>query len=254
MKKKLTSWILWFWIFILPPTVIFYFSDLHFKWLDKFKEDPIEWFTLLLFVSTALLWWETFKLRELADKQAVDMRRSLDIAEISAKAAQRSANVAERSLESLEQPFLFVYSLSRIEHNLLDTSSPAQIRFNIANYGRVPAIISSVFMSACCVPVDSEPDYPLKYDGLNDVLAVQEKVENLIYRFPSGMFDDTLSMLDPNYVTSGDLIPKIKVNEVLYLSLHITYGGILPKLYFYKVLWKYDMSENKFNLVSWNLI
>lgn len=56
-------------------------------WADKFRDDPIVAFTLVLAISTILLGLETRKLRKAAQKQAVDTQDALQIARDASQAA-----------------------------------------------------------------------------------------------------------------------------------------------------------------------
>lgn len=72
-------------------------------------------FTLALFLATILLWLAGERQMELiaenSAKQSRDMQASIDVADRSAVAAQKSAEIAERALNSTERAFVFMKNI-----------------------------------------------------------------------------------------------------------------------------------------------
>ncbi|MEN2474255.1 hypothetical protein [Burkholderia sp. GS2Y] len=109
------------------------------RWFAKFSEDPVEIFTFVLAVSTVLLWWDTNGLRRLGNRQSIDMRKSLEVAERAADAAI-AANQLNRDSFAIEyRPWVSVK---------IDVAGPltwdvnganATFRFSLSNTGRTPA-------------------------------------------------------------------------------------------------------------------
>ena len=71
-------------------------SEWWANWLYRFIDDPIILFTLVLAISTVLLWLNTRGLRKLANSQSHDIKESLNLAERTAAATmlQTRASVA----------------------------------------------------------------------------------------------------------------------------------------------------------------
>lgn len=119
-------------------------SGLVDHWLTKFSEDPVVTFTVVLAISTILLWWETRGLRLAAKGQAKDTKDALTIARDAADAAKQSADLAVSEFSASHRAWV------RVDAGL-DTqaqSSPAKfdqsglyvaLIFNLKNFGSVPA-------------------------------------------------------------------------------------------------------------------
>lgn len=91
-------------------------------------------FTVILGISTILLWLDTRGLRKLADKQSSDMRESLDIAKQSADAATKTAEVIETY--AIRQTRAYVY-LEILTFNW--RIGTPKVTFKMANHGETPA-------------------------------------------------------------------------------------------------------------------
>jgi hypothetical protein len=83
------------------------------SWISSFFELKltdviIAIFTVVLAVKTSGLFVETAGLRSAADKQSLDMQESIAVAKRSADAAQKAAEIAEKSLSNTERAFVFM--------------------------------------------------------------------------------------------------------------------------------------------------
>lgn len=124
-------------------------------WSKSLIEHAPDWsvafFTFVLCVFTGLLWRSTNKLWLAGDKQmelieknaaqqSIDMKASIKVAEDAAKAAGRSAEVAERTMILNDRPWLGV-DLD-IVGPLVFTAHDCSIKLTmtITNHGRSPAI------------------------------------------------------------------------------------------------------------------
>jgi len=139
------------------------------SFLQKTIDDPISLFTFLLVVvgggQLVLFWW-----------QLRIINRSVKDANISAIAALRSADTAERALTTLERPFVYCSitkpGIKTGVFNFADGSSRLDISRNdleisVYNFGRTPARLTRIFwqISLCnhggiCVPIN-----PVKEGG-----------------------------------------------------------------------------------------
>jgi len=103
---------------------------------------------------TYALWISTEKLWTVADRQSVDMARSIKAAEDAASAALKQAEVAERTFIGLERPIMLVKEITTtLSHQSSGVAgyggSPAdgsdvgafRAHVKLANYGRSAAIV-----------------------------------------------------------------------------------------------------------------
>jgi len=70
----------------------------------------------------------------------------------SANAAEKSANLAETSLFALERPYLHILDVEKIERVQTDKGIVNNVAFSIANYGKVPAIITKFYYGISTEP------------------------------------------------------------------------------------------------------
>lgn len=117
--------------------------------------DPISIFTLFLVFSTIMLWRSTERLAFIAGDQADDMKDSVLAAQDAAKAATRSAEVAEKSIVAAQRAWIKadVYDTMTLyfNENFLNPS----IKINMTNVGNGPA--TNIFLYVWCF-IDSEDD------------------------------------------------------------------------------------------------
>ncbi|MBZ9843717.1 hypothetical protein [Mesorhizobium sp. CA5] len=125
------------------------------EWRENLVEHAPDWsvafFTFILCVFTGLLWRSTNKLWLAGEKQmkliqdnaalqSADMQASIKVAEDAAKAANRSAEVAERTMVLNDRPWVGVEL--QILGPLVFTAHDCSIKLDmtITNHGRSPAI------------------------------------------------------------------------------------------------------------------
>lgn len=248
---KFRNSVAWLSAIVLAIILILYIRYLYCsgqlqEFLTKLN-DPIAIFTFVLAISTVLLWLDTNGLRRQAAKQSEDMEQSLKIGKIAAEAANKSAEVAEKSLERLERPFLFIYDLTPVD--VAPLANNKCIWFTLQNYGRFPAIIGLAKIVAR-ITTNSEASKEMGFDYDSDlkippILAVGQTISNIIYYFPSAIEWETLA--------DGRHIPKVKSDEVLLLDVMITYSGGLIKSHILKERWRYDIGERAFKPSSWKM-
>lgn len=129
-------------------------------WVDKFRDDPIVAFTLVLAISTILLGLETRKLRKAAQKQAVDTQDALQIARDASQAAQKSADASLLSLRpwvscSVEVGGPLTFKESGDAH--------VPLIFTMKNVGKTPAMSVQLFFPKINL---SEPGFELSIGKL----------------------------------------------------------------------------------------
>ena len=138
-------------------------------WADKFRDDPIVAFTLVLAISTILLWIDTRGLRKMAQKQAVDTQDALQIAREASQAAKKSADASLLSLRpwvscSVEVGGPLTFKESGDAH--------VPLQFTMKNVGKTPAMSVQLFFPRINL---LEPGFELSIGKLQN-LAVSEVV------------------------------------------------------------------------------
>ncbi|WP_140688312.1 hypothetical protein [Mesorhizobium sp. B2-6-2] len=131
------------------------------EWRESLIEHAPDWsvafFTFVLCVFTGLLWRSTNKLWLAGEKQmkliqdnaalqSADMQASIKVAEDAAKAANRSAEVAERTMVLNDRPWVGVEL--QILRPLVFTADDCSIKLDvtITNHGRSPAIRTEAYV------------------------------------------------------------------------------------------------------------
>ena len=99
-------------------------------------------FTAVLTGSTILLWRETKRLAEGADAQATDIKAQIKATEDLAKAAKKTADIAESSYSASERPYIFI----RATDFGMAVTSESELKPIFTNYGKTPGVITSIFM------------------------------------------------------------------------------------------------------------
>lgn len=174
-------------------------------------------FTCLLFVFTAALWLVTFQLsrdaRKTSDRQASEMEKALAIAQESADAAKKSADVAEHALTNIERPYIYVSDVGW----KWDASNKVVVAFTVANYGKLPGAIQNV-RATLGTTSSGTPEIPRCVDESNPLLlfpiiaAGEERKQVEIMGNPS---DISISAFSP------------EGNDDLFFWIIISYQGPL---------------------------
>lgn len=138
-----------------------------FKWWDIASTVAVAAFTGILAISTILLWLDTRRLRKRADKQSVDMDKSIAVANKAADAAALSA----KSLINVERPWLVIQFAQ-------DSKEPGRFIFSCINQGRTPAKVISISAEHKFVADPSRLPTPPIYDSP----AIAPKLTLIVHR------------------------------------------------------------------------
>ncbi len=184
--------------------------------------------TVILAVATIGLLIATAGLAYFAYRQSRDMKASIAVSGAAAKAAQKSAEVAEKSLFEANRPFIVISPLELCEANAFQASP--HIHFGLRNSGKGVAIVNKVGVTVQTTPsiggaltlatnsefVDSdgngaiEPGQTMRgYRIASDVLGVRE-----------------LQQIKSAEMTLG-IIFEIVANDIF----HNPYNQILPLVF-----------------------
>jgi hypothetical protein len=163
------------------------------KWITAVATLAIGLFTFTLWQSTDKLWSASEKQfglsKEVSDRQAIEIQNQLDLARISARAAEQSAKAAiaaERArlyvnidgnnfMECINDASAYENTPSVDEHPLRDAKLPkAEIKFT--NYGKSPAVVVEVGLSVFLADKEPHPTWTVKIVK-QDVVAPNQSSE-----------------------------------------------------------------------------
>jgi hypothetical protein len=188
-----------------------------------------------------------------AAQQSKDMQASVAAAEraasgamIGARAAQKSAETAEKAFSNLERPYVFAFGVRRLE---ADTERVGGfepfVTYSVANYGKTPAIIENVRVGFSIG--EFHPDGPTRVDDTNDLLispimGAGERRDDLIEIFPAGM-ERTLHRDEAGKAYA---IPAMKSAEDLFFRIIIDYRGAFSHGHECGFCWRYNRATGHF--------
>jgi hypothetical protein len=125
--------------------ILVWFGPLPTEW-KSVKESIDALSTILIAVFTGTLWWATAGLKNFAQIQSQDMKEAILVTKKLARAAQKSADIAESSVRNFERPYVFLVNMKA--HIMPTETNPEQtaivFEFNLQNHGRTPAIVTEI--------------------------------------------------------------------------------------------------------------
>ncbi len=158
------------------------YFDKPTDWLLAIFTGFLVLYTRRPYQATAGLFVETKRLGDAADAQKGDMAKSLDIADKSARAAIKSASIAERAMFDLERPYVFLETV-KFWRNAIDPESTTWAflaDYVVSNHGRTPAVIESA--KAGTLVTDSLPAFGVpnwvNIDGLSVLGPNAREIKN----------------------------------------------------------------------------
>ena len=217
-------------------------------------------FTGVLFMSTAGLWWVTERTLGQAkadsERQAKDMEVSLAVARQVADATTGQTRIAADNAMKLERPHVFVESPRLTDETYLRlygkniTSSKTvsfQAEFDTFNYGRSPAIFKERSASIFVVCAGDLPEQPAvnPNDVFVDSVVIpangSRKGWRTLYR---GALDDAL--IDALQAARAPYVgeEKFKARTKLYLFVRLRYDGVYSTSDEVGFLWEYLFSPS----------
>jgi hypothetical protein len=194
-------------------------------WQRTFS-DPTAFFTFVLAVFTCVLAVSTFFLWLVTGTAA--------------RAALRSADVAERALTDLERPFLLPSLPPVVFEARRDQRNREFLRYGFCNYGRTPAIITH--RDAKCVITDSPLEIPDISESTvpNLVLAPGEKYKWEYADLIRISFNDISNIIIPSDGNHVSLSPSLPAGKDMYFFIFIRYVDIFKRSHDTLRCWKYD--------------
>ncbi|MBS0164731.1 MAG: hypothetical protein JSR29_01485 [Nitrospira sp.] len=187
--------------------------------------------TTILALFTGMLWNATRELAEDAKKtatqQAMDMQRSLIIAQQSAGAAQMSAHAfteTAKALLAVQRPYIFVVDVIAVEPGYSDR----HVTYSLINYGGVPAIVEYL-----CVGIQesthSRPENPpLNVDQthamIKDPIILPQGKRDLLEYYPTGLSDE----------------------RERFFQISVGYRGVFTQSHVTVATWRFDRFSESF--------
>lgn len=198
--------------------------------------------TLGLAIYTAKLYRATVGLgneaKNTSDRQATEMEKSIAIAKETADAANKSAEVAEKTLTMVERPYVFAYSVSNF--HMSENLNPA-ITYEVANFGKTPAIIQSAHVALENI-----------HSNLNAVLEVDRR-HNLVCapilsagEVRKGIEEETPANMVNFITTDKGFSPDLKHGEDMFFRVIIRYRGPFTEGHESSFCWRYNTHTNYF--------
>lgn len=192
-------------------------------------------FALVLTISTVGLWIVT--------------RGGADSTKNAAKAAEKSAHVAERALTELERPWVFIYGVYElIADPITSDRQRPYCNYTVANHGRFPAIIQNVLVAFSTG--ETAPDAPIRADGSHPLFVTPILGNNdshgCVEELPAGIQHRTYYPPEDAGESQGGAIPELGTNEELFLWIQILYEGPTTKNHVTSACWRWHAGEGHF--------
>jgi hypothetical protein len=231
------------------------------EFLIKDGEGITAFFTLVLGIATIGLWFSTRDLWKAGERQLRATRQAALASIVSAKAAKKSAAVAERSLNDLERPWIFVHLAPDLKNppeqpsaaegtiypvvRMTDPSDEIPLAvFDIANHGRMPAIIEGCWIElgrAEIVGTGADIETGLVRDEFQGAIGPGEKRENLFVDCPAGREYGVVV----NIITGeSHPVPTVGQDEIFVFYILIRYVDVAGGRHASSFCWRFDTGVN----------
>ncbi len=167
------------------------------------------------------------RMGEIADAQAIDMKRSIAESEKAANAQVDAARATERAIVNVDRPYIM---LDRIQHQLQFASGMETIAGGIvgsalnlvvANYGKTPGVIKSVCVEASIAPEARTETYIISYAG---------SVGNIVI-VPDQRSNPELLGFDLVNVTNDMWKEILAYKSILNICINITYVDMFDNIH-----------------------
>lgn len=185
-------------------------------------------------------------------RTVIEARRTTHASIRSAAAAQKSARISERALTDIERPYIFVFGMSKLIYVADGINSRAFVKFKVANFGRLPAIIEEA--SAGFVYGEGlNIDMPL-HVGENDSLVVfpilqQNDIREVVARVADGMLSKEITVevpVDYGFSDEAEIIPKFTPPDGsdTFFRIILRYRGPISQGHETNGMWLYEQDGN----------
>jgi hypothetical protein len=222
------------WAFIMLP-LLSADDNLIIAFWRWSTHDPVAAFTAVLAISTIGLWIVTWRS---GVRQSADMQASI-------AAAQKSAELAEHALTKLERPYIFVSNVGRLETDIIEDQEEnygealLSIKYSVANYGKIPAIIVDARASLHVSVAPRNPDHLPHSHSL--VVSPIFAPGDARHEIP-----EWLVWSDHGHDEDGSYIPILGEDRSLFFWIVITYRGPFTDGHETRACWRYNESTGRF--------
>ena len=148
----------------------------------------------------------------------------------------RSASIAERSLTTLERPWIFIELSLDLQGSPEDPVQNRYALFDIANYGRGPAIIEQFHGEISSAEL--QPSRPLLRDEFHGVVGPGRAREKCMIECPNGFTYRNSS--NPTFDTSFPIPNPANHGWEVFLRIIIDYRDIAGDAHQSAFCWRYD--------------
>lgn len=225
------------------------------------KKEADRWlvrWTAALFAATVGLILATGVLGFFAWRQMHDMKASVD-------ASTRQAKVAEDSLTNLERPWIFVHLAPKLRSRAshfgtqqargLDEwlsktdpiDDPPLAIFDIANHGRMPAVIDGCYVQLGNVPIALDDERNIEIPGgllrdeFHGAIGPNEKKTNFFLDCPAGV---EYGVIVDVVTGQTDPVPSFEQNAFFVFFIEIEYLDVADKRHKSGFCWRFDRAVN----------
>ncbi len=187
---------------------------------------------VVCFVAVAqalLFWWQLRLIKDGARDAAA-----------AANAAVTQANIAQRTFAVLERPYLYI---SGVRHFDLDEDPNGLwpvIRYRVANYGKVAAVIDAVYIQNCREE-GAFPTQPMLTDLSDNLLA-----DRILGPGAERENTSSPSLMDFVFPENGHPIPKLERDGEFFFYIVIEYHGPFTTSHVTKACWYWHDGEGVF--------
>ena len=172
-------------------------------------------FTVVLTVSTVLLWWTTL----------------------------RSTRLAERTFSELERPYIYISGVTNLNGSRADNIADYPgVSYIVANFGKTPAVIQEVRIGL--ITAKTEPKIPIPADRdhylLTSFIIAPGEQRRIREYLPE--YIDAAAPSDAPFV----LVPLLKKSDRLFLYVVVYYSGPFNKGCKTSACWRWSDGEGVF--------
>jgi hypothetical protein len=173
-------------------------------------------------------------------RQLNHMREGMRDAATVARATQVSADIADKTFQRIQRPYIFISGIGAITHDGFDDKS--FVEYSVVNHGQIPAVIEDVQTSFACLPQDfPDPTLQAELDHelfVHDVVGAGKRRPRIKVFAPEGM--------RWVYEARQRMAPMVEPNEYLFVRVVIKYRGPFTSGHETSACWKYDGYTNSF--------
>lgn len=177
-------------------------------------------------------------------RQLDAMKQGLNDAARTARAAVSQAEIAEKTFKNLERPYLFVSGVERLE---IDPASVGGlepfVRYNVANYGKIPAIIEEVYVGNCSSHTGGPHIAPL-VDLKNPLMSHRIVAPGEVR---SDIRELACTGVNFTYPSSSEVTPELADGESYFVDVLIRYRGPFTEGHVTRACWRLSELDNRFD-------